>query len=49
MISLIGLAINNGFLYLFEKKMNFYPAKVLAIGGTVIWNFFTNYTITFGM
>ncbi|NBC04814.1 MAG: GtrA family protein [Bacteroidetes bacterium] len=48
-ISLIGLGINNGFLYLFEKRMNFYPAKVFAIGVTVVWNFFANYYITFGM
>lgn len=49
LISLIGLGINNGFLYLFEKKMSFYPAKVFAIGVTVLWNFFANYYITFGM
>lgn len=48
MISLIGLGVNNGFLYLFEKKMNFYPAKVFAIGITALWNFFANYYITFG-
>jgi putative flippase GtrA len=47
LISLIGLAINNFFLYLFEKRFNFYFAKFLAIGVTVIWNFFANYIFTF--
>jgi putative flippase GtrA len=46
-ISLIGLAINNLFLYLFEKKMKFYVAKLFAIGVTTIWNFFANYYLTF--
>ena len=49
LISLIGLATNNGFLWLFEKKMNFYGAKILAIGVTALWNFFANYYITFGI
>lgn len=48
LISLIGLGINNSFLYLFERNMNFYQAKVFAIGITVLWNFFANYYITFG-
>jgi putative flippase GtrA len=46
-ISLIGLAINNFFLYLFEKRLRFYWAKLLAIGVTTIWNFFANYYLTF--
>jgi putative flippase GtrA len=46
-ISLIGLAINNLFLYLFEKKMSFYPAKLFAIGVTTLWNFLANYYLTF--
>jgi putative flippase GtrA len=46
-ISLIGLAINNLFLYLFEKRLKFYPAKLFAIGVTTIWNFFANYYLTF--
>ena len=50
LISGIGLAINNSFLYLFENrfKFNFYFSKLLAIGVTTIWNFFANYFITFG-
>ena len=46
-ISVIGLAINNSFLYLFEKKLKFYVAKLLAIGVTMLWNFLANYYITF--
>jgi putative flippase GtrA len=46
-VSLIGLGINNLFLYLFEKKMKFYVAKFLAILVTTLWNFLVNYFITF--
>jgi putative flippase GtrA len=48
-IALIGLAINNAFLYLFDRKLglNFYLAKLFAIGVTVLWNFFANYYYTF--
>ena len=46
-ISVIGLGINNLFLYLFEKRMNFYLAKLCAIIVTTLWNFFANYLITF--
>ena len=46
-ISIIGLAINNLFLYLFEKKLRFYLAKLFAIGVTMIWNFTANYIFTF--
>jgi putative flippase GtrA len=46
-ISLIGLAINNLFLYLFEKRYKFYAAKLFAIVVTTIWNFFANYYLTF--
>lgn len=46
-ISLIGLGINNLVLYILEKKMNFYLAKLFAIGVTMIWNFSANYFITF--
>ncbi|HMG14992.1 MAG TPA: GtrA family protein [Saprospiraceae bacterium] len=48
-ISFIGLLINNSFLNLFEKKYNFYVAKLFAIGITIIWNFFANYLITFSV
>lgn len=46
-LSLIGLAINNSFLYLFEKKLKFYAAKLFAIAVTMLWNFFANYYLTF--
>jgi putative flippase GtrA len=47
LISLIGLVINNFFLYVFEKKLNFYFAKFLAIMVTSIWNFTANYYLNF--
>jgi len=46
-ISVIGLGINNLFLWLFEKKLPFYIAKLFAIGVTMVWNFLANYYITF--
>jgi len=46
-ISIIGLGINNLFLYLFEKRLPFYVAKPFAIGVTMIWNFLANNYITF--
>jgi putative flippase GtrA len=48
-VSLIGLGINNLFLFLFEKKMKFYLAKLCAIAVTTLWNFFANYFITFNL
>lgn len=49
-VSVIGLAINNAILwYLHDRcKINFYLAKLFAIGITTIWNFLANYFITFG-
>lgn len=48
-ISLIGLGLNNLFLWLFHSrfKLNFYVAKLIAIGIVTIWNFLANYFITF--
>jgi putative flippase GtrA len=46
-ISLIGLAINNLIIYLFEKKLKFYFAKFLAIMVTSLWNFTANYYLNF--
>jgi putative flippase GtrA len=48
-ISIVGLVINNFFLYLFEKRFNFYLSKLFAIAVTTIWNFFANYLITFNL
>lgn len=49
LISIVGLGINNFFLYLFEKKFNFYLSKLFAIVLTTFWNFFANYLITFNL
>jgi putative flippase GtrA len=46
-ISMIGLLINNLFLYLLEKKLRFYFAKFLAIMVTSLWNFLANYWLNF--
>ena len=48
-ISLIGLGINTLVLWLLVRwfKMNFYVAKLFAIGVVTIWNFFANAFITF--
>ena len=47
-ISLIGLAINSLTLFMQQRiGMSFYYAKMVAIGVTVLWNFFCNYCITF--
>lgn len=49
LIAVIGLIINNQFLYLLhqKQKLNFYIAKLLAIMVVVLWNFFANYFYTF--
>ncbi|MCF6170129.1 MAG: GtrA family protein [Bacteroidales bacterium] len=48
-ISLIGLGLNTLILWLLVSrlKMNFYFAKIFAIGAVTIWNFFANALITF--
>lgn len=47
LISLFGLAINNTFLYIFEKRLRFYFAKFFAVLVTSIWNFSANYYLNF--
>ncbi|MDR1742247.1 MAG: GtrA family protein [Dysgonamonadaceae bacterium] len=49
LISLVGLGLNNLIIYILNEKfkMNFYLAKVFAIGVVMVWNFFANYFITF--
>ncbi len=49
LISVIGLILNNTFLYLFNVKLkqNFYLSKLIAIGFVTLWNFFMNYLFTF--
>lgn len=48
-ISVVGLLINNLMIYLLTTKfkLNFYLAKLLAIGVVTIWNFGMNFLITF--
>ena len=48
-ISIIGLIINNGFLWLFHQKLglSFYLSKLVAIIVTTLWNFTANYLFTF--
>lgn len=48
-ISVVGLLINNLVIYLLTNKfkLNFYLAKLLAIGVVTIWNFGMNFLITF--
>ena len=46
-ISVVGLGLNNLFLWLFEKRMKFYLAKLCAIAVTTLWNFLANYYLTF--
>ncbi len=48
-ISTIGLAINTLILFLCVKKLkiNFYIAKLFAIGVATVWNFLANYFYTF--
>jgi len=49
LVALIGLALSNGMVYLLteRKKLNFYLAKVIAIGVVMLWNFVANYQFTF--
>ncbi|MCX6257885.1 MAG: GtrA family protein [Bacteroidia bacterium] len=48
-VSMFGLLINNSVIWLLHGrfKLNFYLAKVFAIGVTLIWNFTVNYFYTF--
>ncbi len=48
-ISVIGLGINNLFLFLLHEKLhlNFYLSKLFSIGIVTIWNFGMNYFFTF--
>ncbi|WP_323756719.1 GtrA family protein [Roseivirga sp.] len=49
LIAIIGLIINNLIIYLLvnKRKVNFYWAKLMAIGIVVLWNFIANYNFTF--
>lgn len=47
----VGLGINTLIIFLLvnKKNMNFYLAKLVAIGVVVLWNFITNYNFTFSI
>ena len=49
LISLAGLGISNFVIFLLHDKLklNFYFAKVFAVGVVTIWNFGMNYLFTF--
>jgi putative flippase GtrA len=48
-VSLLGLGISTLVIYILNGrfKMNFYVAKIFAIGGVTVWNFFVNVFFTF--
>jgi len=48
LISIGGLLINNGIIYLLrQRNINFYFAKAVAIIVVVLWNFIMNYNYAF--
>ena len=48
-IAAVGLVINNLTIWLLHGRfrLNFYLAKLFAIGVVTFWNFFMNYFFTF--
>lgn len=48
-VAMVGLVINNTVLWLVNEKVgiNFYVAKLFAIGVTTVWNFSINYAFVF--
>ncbi|MGY4386577.1 putative flippase GtrA [Pedobacter sp. UYP24] len=48
-VSLFGLALSNGLIYILNDRLkwNFYVAKACAIVLVSLWNFFANYLYTF--
>ena len=49
LVALVGLFINNTIIWISHTRLEvrFYYAKIIAISITVLWNFFSNYFITF--
>ncbi len=49
LISMIGLALSTGLLYLIQKntRVNFYISKAIVIGLVFIWNYTINSLFTF--
>jgi putative flippase GtrA len=50
MVAVVGLGLNNLFVFLFTDKvrLNFYVAKIGAVGIVLFWNFGANNFFTFG-
>lgn len=50
-ISIIGLLLNNGVIYLLSDKnnINFYWAKIIAVMIVTAWNFIANMQVTFSI
>ena len=48
-VALIGLGMNNAIIFLLteRKGVKFYPAKLIATGVVMLWNFGANYMFTF--
>ena len=48
-VSIVGVLISNGIIYLLHEKFkqNFYFAKLISIGIVLLWNFFASYFFTF--
>lgn len=49
LVALIGLALNNGIIYLTSDRRGvpFYGAKLIATGIVMLWNFGANWLFTF--
>lgn len=49
LISIVGLALSTGLLYLIQKntRVNFYISKAIVIGLVFIWNYTINSLFTF--
>ncbi|MBX7183348.1 MAG: GtrA family protein [Bacteroidia bacterium] len=49
MVAVVGLGLNNLFVFLFtdKVKLNFYVAKIGAVGIVLFWNFGANNFFTF--
>lgn len=49
MIAMMGLVINTLIIWLLDRRfsMNFYVAKLMAVGVVTLWNFAANTYITF--
>lgn len=49
LVAVVGLALNNAMIYLLNElwHLPFYPAKLVATGVVMVWNFLANYFFTF--